>query len=76
MLIRVYSYVQKCPGIQFFVFLHEDLFFIGRPFLIRFENEERRKGLFKFYNVLPGHENFEQIVQENWGITNLLRDVE
>lgn len=48
------------------------------PQLLRFEDEEPRKGCFKFYNVIAEHGDFEQILKENWHTTRtgcLLRDV-
>lgn len=48
------------------------------PQLIRFEHEEYKTSLFRFYNVIADHEDFLQIVRENWTgsvDSNLLKDV-
>lgn len=48
------------------------------PKFLKFETFSHRKGLFKFYNVLADHEEFEQIIRNNWGSQksqNQLRDV-
>lgn len=48
------------------------------PQLLRFEQEEMRGGLFRFYNVIADHDNFLQIVRDNWrgaSSLNLLRNV-
>lgn len=48
------------------------------PQLLRFETTIARRGLFKFFNVLADHEEFEGLVRANWShqlSTNKLRDV-
>lgn len=48
------------------------------PQLLCFESNNTRRGLFKFYNVVADHVDFEQVVREHWGRDyshNLLRAV-
>lgn len=48
------------------------------PQLIRLDNVSPQRGLFKFYNVLADHDQFEQLVSENWCISktrSTLRDI-
>lgn len=48
------------------------------PQLLRFEQEERRSGLFRFYNVIADHDDFLQTVREHWNgpaSSNLLKNI-
>lgn len=48
------------------------------PQLLRFDTNETKRGLFKLYNVLTEHDQFEQITKEGWGThrsQNKLRDI-
>lgn len=45
---------------------------------MRFDNKEVGKGLFKFYNVIADHDQFEDLVRDNWvkyNSQNKLRDI-
>lgn len=48
------------------------------PQLVNFSFNSSHKGLFKFYNILTEHEQFEQVVREHWKCSasgNKLRDI-
>lgn len=36
------------------------------PQLLKFDTIRPRRSLFKFFNVLADHEQFEQIIKDNW----------
>lgn len=48
------------------------------PQLLKFEHTMPRKGMFRFYNVIADHEQFQQVVRSNWRAQSsdcLLRDI-
>lgn len=48
------------------------------PQLVRFDSRVQKRGLFKFYNVIADHDQFEYIVREEWKTTrssNLLMNI-